>query len=145
MVGWRRLLCAATLAAGAAAGQDDGDGIGAEAVSERVEESRATALGASVQLSASARGGHELQLIAHVRRSGVRITAGAESFSGPSAPQRHGLLLGGEGGLGDDAAIPIEGHANPAPGQMSRAAREAWLRIRWGRAGGPAPRPPPRP
>jgi hypothetical protein len=135
MRAWRRLLCAATLAAGAAAGQEDGDGIGAEAVSERVEEPRATALGASVQLSASARGGHELQLIAHVRRSGVRITAGAESFSGPSAPQRHGLLLGGEVELGDDAAIQIEVHAIPAQEQMSRAAGEAWLRIGWAGAG----------
>src|SRR5258706_6001064 len=106
MVGWRRLLCAATLAAGAAAGQDDGDGIGAEAVSERVEEPRATALGASVQLSASARGGHELQLIAHVRRSGVRITAGAGRVSWTSAPPPDGLLLRGVVGVGDPAGIP---------------------------------------
>ena len=55
MAAFSRLLCAAALAAGAAAGEE-GERATAEP-SPHEEEARPAALGASVQLSASARGG----------------------------------------------------------------------------------------
>ena len=130
MAAFSRLLCAAALAARAAAGEE-GERASAEPEppSTHEEETRPAALGASVQLSASARGGRELLLMVHLLRSGARITAGAESTSGPSAPERRGLVLGGELELGDDAAIQVEARMVPAQEQMSRAAGEAWLRI----------------
>ena len=133
MAAFWRLLCAAALAAGAAAGEEveeaDRGTVGPERSPAREDDEGGTALGASAQLSASARGGRELLLVAHLLRKGARITAGAESTSGPSAPERRGLVLGAELELGDDAAVQVEARVVPAQEQMSRAAGEAWVRI----------------
>ena len=137
MAAWRRLLCVAALAAGAASGQEEGDrgAAGPEGSSTPDEDARSTAIGASAQLSASARGGRELLLAAYLVRSGVWITAGGESTSGAGAPERRGVVLGGELELGDDAAMQLEARVVPAQEQMSRTAGEAWLRIGWLAAG----------
>ena len=124
MAAWRRLLCVAALAAGAAAGQEESDrgAAGPEGSSTPDEDARSTAIGASAQLSASARGGRELLLAAYLVRSGVWITAGGESTSGADVPERRGVVLGGELELGDDAAVQLEARVVPAQAQMSRTA-----------------------
>ena len=133
MAAFAHLLCAAALAVGAAAGEEleEGDGgtIEAERSPAREEDARGTALGASVQLSASPRGGRELLLLAHLLRGGARISAGVQSISGANAPERRGVVLGAELELGDDAAVQLEARVFPAQEQMSRAAGEAWVRI----------------
>lgn len=133
MAAFWRLLCAAALAAGAAAGEEVEEGergaLESERSPAREEDARGTALGASAQLSASARGGRELLLLAHLLRGGARITAGADSTSGPNAPERRGLVLGAALELGGDAAVQLEARVVPAQEQMSRAAGEAWVRI----------------
>jgi hypothetical protein len=133
MAAFGRLLCAAALAAGAAAGEELEDGdpgtIEAERSPARDEDTRGTALGAAAQLSASARGGRELSLVAHLLRGGARISAGAESISGPNTPERRGVVLGAELEVGEDAAVQLDARVVPAQEQMSRAAGEAWVRI----------------
>src|SRR5207237_6098 len=83
---------------GAGAGPEEGGraGAGPGESSAPEEAARPTAIGAAAQLSASARGGRELLLAAYLIRSGVRITAGGESTSGAGAPERRGVVLGGE-------------------------------------------------
>ena len=114
---------------GAASGQEESDrgAAGPEGSSTPDEDARSTAIGASAQLSASARGGRELLLAAYLVRSGVWITAGGESTSGAGVPERRGVVLGGELELGDDAAVQLEARAVPAQEQMSRTAGEALM------------------
>src|SRR3989442_1471532 len=141
MTGVRGLLCAAALAAGGAAGagastQDETPGSAEAAEPEgeppaKDDSSRATEVGASAQVSASGRGSRELLLTARFRRSGVSLDVGAESLTGPRAPERRGLVFGAGAELGDDVAVQIDAHVLPEQEQMSRAAGEAWVRIGW--------------
>src|SRR6267378_6161535 len=58
-----------------------------------------------------------------------RLLGAAALAAGAGAPERRGLVLGGELELSDDAAVHLEARMVPAQEQMSRAAGEAWVRI----------------
>jgi hypothetical protein len=141
-VKWQRLLWAAALVARSAAPQEvaAGDAPEARDVADtggapRDGEPRRAQAGASAQITTSARGGREMLVLAHLHPGGVRLAAGAESLSGPLAPERRGIVARAEIDVGDDGEAQVEAHLLPEQDEVWRASAEAWVRIGWLGAG----------
>lgn len=142
MAKWQRLLWAAALLVPGAAAQEptatdepEVEDVAAAGGAPRDEEPKTARAGASAQLATSLRGGREMLVLGHFRQGGVRLAAGAESLSGPLAPERRGLVLRTEVDVGDDAEAQVEARLLPEQEQVSRASAEGWMRIGWLGAG----------
>ena len=121
------LLFAAALQAGAE--EQEGE------VAERGPTEAAPELGASVQASVSGRGDRDLTLRARFRKSGIAVSAGAETVAGPAAPERRAAVLGLEAEAISGLTVQIEARVMPEQQRVSSAGGELWLRHGWLSAG----------
>ena len=122
------LLCAAALE-GRAEEQAEPD------KSEREQAEPAPELGVSLQATVSGRGDRDLTLWARFRKSGIAVSAGAETLAGRAAPERRGAVLAVEAEPISGLDVQIEARVMPEQQRVSSAGGELWLRHGWLAAG----------
>src|SRR5438105_2999033 len=114
--------------AGRASGWRFGRCGGSAEVAQRGPPGAAPARGAWVQAAVSGRGDRDLTRRARFRKSGIAVSAGAETVAGPAAPERRAAVLGLEAEAISGLTVQIEARVMPEQQRVSSAGGELWLR-----------------